>query len=326
MILAGDIGGTKCKLALFEPPVTAGARPRLMTDRRFASRDYGHLEDVVEEFCVNHKGKITAAGFGVAGPVIGNQVRATNLPWLVDGPGLARILGIRHTSLLNDLEATGYGLRLLEPGEMDSLNPGQADPTANQALIAAGTGLGEAILFYRDGRRFVAGTEGGHTDFAPRTEEEIGLLRFLKQRQPNVSWENVLSGSAFRAIHEFLAPSVRHSSFDDPSADSAPEISQLGETGKCPVCAKALDLWVAMYGAEAGNLALKTLARGGVFVAGGIAVKLRDRMRNGRFLRAFCDKSRFSDMLKRIPVYLVLNQDAPVLGAASVAAEQAGKG
>ncbi len=324
MILAGDIGGTKCKLALFEPPVTGGARPRMVVERRFASRDYGRLEDVVQEFVASRKGKITAAGFGVAGPVIGNQVRATNLPWLVDGPALARILGIPRTTLLNDLEATGYGLRLLEPSEMDTLNVGQPDATANQALIAAGTGLGEAILFYRDGRRFVAGTEGGHTDFAPRTDEEIGLLRFLKRRFPQVSWEHLLSGGGFQFIHEFLAPDVRHPSFDEPSVDSAPEISKLGEAGKCPVCTRTLDLWVAMYGAEAGNLALKTLARGGVFVAGGIGVKLRQRMRDGRFLRAFCDKSRFSEMLARIPVYLVLNQDAPVLGAASVAAEHAG--
>lgn len=323
MILAGDIGGTKCTLALFEMRGVGTLRPRQVEMQRFPSREHAHLEDIVEEFTKGHRGKIRAAGFGVAGPVIGDHVRTTNLPWLVDGSSLARLLGIPRTALLNDLEATGHGLGWLEPHDAITLNQGEEAPQANQALIAAGTGLGEAILFFRGGRRWVAGTEGGHSDFAPRTEEEIELLRFAKKRFASVSWENLLSGSAFQLIHEFLAPSIRHASFDDPTMDSAKEISQLADSGQCAICAKTQQMWVALYGAEAGNLALKSLARGGVFVAGGIAVKLQDEMRSGRFVEAFCTKSRFHDLLAAIPIYLVVNEETPVLGAAAVAAEQA---
>ena len=325
MILAGDIGGTKCNLALFE------ARQGTLCSiahRRFASKDYMQFGDIVSEFVRDvggqsaavGSGKVTAAGFGVAGPVIDYRVRATNLPWVVDGASLARILGIERVVLLNDLEATAYSLAHLQPSEFCTLNAGTPAPQANQALIAAGTGLGEAILFWDGSRHVVAATEGGHADFAPRTEQEIELLRFLKKRYENVSFELILSGRGFRTIHEFLGPAVKHPSFDAPGADPAPEITRLGLEGSCPVCVQTLDLWTALYGAEAGNLALKSLARGGVYVAGGIAVKILPKLKDGTFVRAFTQKSKFGTLLSQIPIYVVVNEDAPLLGAAAQAA------
>ncbi len=325
MILAGDVGGTKCNLALFEARL---GMLRRVAQRRFQSNDYSHFEEIVSEFTrlvsgsgpEGERGKITAAGFGVAGPVIDHCVRATNLPWLVDGASLERILGIERVVLLNDLEATAHSLELLRPSEVCVLNEGTPAPQANKALIAAGTGLGEAVLFW-DGQGYVvAATEGGHADFAPRTDQEIELLRFLKKRHSHVSFELILSGRGFRNIHEFLDPAVRHASFDASGADPAPEITQLALGGSCPVCMQTLDLWTAIYGAEAGNLALKSLARGGVYVAGGIAAKILTKLKDGTFFRAFSDKGRFGILLEQIPIHVVLNEDAPLLGAAAQAA------
>ncbi len=321
MILAGDVGGTKCNLALFEGP--PGAFQRLYY-QRFHSRDFSRFEEIVRAFVAEagsrSRGKIAAAGFGVAGPVIGQQVRATNLPWLVDAALLARLLGIEHVVLLNDLEATAHSLHWLNPSEYVSLNEGEQDARANRALIAAGTGLGEAILVWDGRHHVVTATEGGHADFTPHNEEGIELLRYLKQQHDYVDLEAVVSGRGFRVIHEFFDTSIRHPSFDAADADPAPEITHLGMTGACPVCVKALDLWVRLYAAEAGNLALRTLARGGLYVAGGIAVKILPKLKDGTFVRAFCDKGAFAALLSRIPVRVVLNEDAPLLGAAARAA------
>lgn len=324
MILAGDVGGTKCNLALFE--VRLGALRRV-AQRRFESKKYSRFEDIIREFLRQVESgsevgrpKITAAGFGVAGPVIDQAVRATNLPWLVEGASLERALGAPRVVLLNDLEATAHSLEILRPSELCTLNEGKPAPQATRALIAAGTGLGEAILFWDGARYAVAATEGGHADFSPHTEQEIELLQFLKKRHAHVDSELILSGRGFRNIHEFLDPAVRHPSFDAPDADPAPEITHLGMAGECPVCAQTLDLWTAAYGSEAGNLALKTLARGGVYVAGGIAVKILPKLKDGTFVQAFCDKAKFSILLEHIPIYVVLNEDAPLLGAAVRAA------
>ncbi len=331
MILAGDVGGTKCNLALFE---TGQGTLRRVVHRRFASKDYTHFEEIVGEFLEQvlesslggDRGKITCAGFGVAGPVVNYQVRATNLPWLVDGASLTRFLGIERVVLLNDLAATAYSLELLHPSELFTLNAGTPDPHASKALIAAGTGLGEAILFWDGSRHIVAASEGGHADFSPRTDQEIELLRFLKKRYAHVSFELILSGRGFRTVHDFLDPAVKHAGFDDPAADPAPEITRLALEGACPVCVQTLDLWTALYGAEAGNLALKTLARGGVYVAGGIALKILPKLRDGTFLRAFTEKGRFGILMEQIPIQVVLSEDAPLLGAAAQAVAGAGAG
>jgi glucokinase len=329
VILAGDIGGTKCNLALYE---SRGTSYQQIAKRRYESRKFPSFDgliatfwnDISSETKKDGAGKIEAAGFGVAGPVIDRQVKTTNLPWIVDASALAKQLATDHIVLLNDMEATCYGLALVEPSGISILNRGVPSPQATQALIAAGTGLGEAILFW-DGNRYVAaGSEGGHSDFAPRTEQEIELLRHMKKRYEFVSPELILSGRGFLAVHEFLDPSVRHPSFDVPGEDAAPEITRLALEGKCAVCVQTLNLWVAMYGAEAGNLALKVLARGGVWVAGGIAVKIRKKMEDGTFFRAFCQKEEFGALLAEIPVQMVLNEEAPLLGAMSQAARAAG--
>jgi glucokinase len=329
MILAGDVGGTKCNLALYR---FRGEEFQQIAKRRYESRKFSTFDAIITKFLSEIPGeanevgaeKIEGAGLGVAGPVIGNRVKATNLPWTVDGAALAAQLATRHVVLLNDLEATAYSLALLSPSEIATLNRGVPSPQATQALIAAGTGLGEAVLFWNGDRHVVASSEGGHTDFAPRTEREIELLRHLKKRNEFVSVELILSGRGFRTVHEFLNPSVRHPSFAGPEDDAAPEITRLGLEGRCPVCVETLDLWTSIYGAEAGNLALKVLARGGVWVAGGIAVKIRKKMEDGAFFRAFCEKEKFGALLAQIPIQMVLNEEAPLLGAMSQAARAAG--
>jgi glucokinase len=318
VILAGDVGGTKCNLALFSEN---GGKLTSVFNQRFASKEFARFDLIVKEFsrlATNHIGnsRITAAGFGVAGPVINNQVRATNLPWIVDSDQLRKELKVEQIVLLNDLGATGHSLEHLPPEDFCVLNPGKPEFGGTRALLAAGTGLGQSILVWNDGRYRVVPSEGGHADFAPHTEQQIELLRFMRRRYPQVSWELILSGRGFRTLHEFLAPNVVHPSFDDPDADPAPEITRRGLDQSCLVCRDTLDLWVAIYGAEAGNLALKVLSLGGVYVAGGIAVKILSKMQEGSFFHAFKDKWKFEGMLSNIPVSIVLNESAPLLGAA----------
>lgn len=325
MILAGDIGGTKSNLALMEKK---GDRYCIVFMHRYSSEEYTRFEDIIEDFLgrgrdflsASARGSIQAAGFGVAGPVIGRGVRITNLSWGIDADALERQLGTRHIALLNDLEATGYSLACLAPEDIAILNEGSPAPQGTLALIAAGTGLGEAILTWNGSRYVVAPSEGGHCDFAPRTEQEIELLRYLKTMHTFVSFELIVSGRGFLTLHEFLNKGVRHPSFDEPGADPAPEITRLGLEGSCPVCAESLDLFVTLYGAEAGNLALKALARAGVFVAGGIAPKILPKMQSGKFFKAFSEKEKFQELLSHFPIHIVLNEEAPLLGAAAEAA------
>jgi len=318
VILAGDVGGTKCNLALFSEK---GGTLTPVFKQRFASKEFAQFERIVKEFsrqAADHLGKesIVAAGFGIAGPVINGTVRATNLPWIVDTKSLVKELNVPHVVLLNDLGATGHSIEHLPPQDFCVLNPGNPEPGGTRALIAAGTGLGQSFLVWDGGRYRVVPSEGGHSDFAPHTEQQIELLRFMRRRYPQVSWELILSGRGFRTIHEFLAPKVTHATFEDPDADPAPEITRRGLDKSCHVCSDTLDLWTAIYGAEAGNLALKVLALGGVYVAGGIAVKILEKMKDGTFFHAFKDKWKFEGLLSNIPVSIVLNESAPLLGAA----------
>ncbi|HXM93039.1 MAG TPA: glucokinase [Candidatus Dormibacteraeota bacterium] len=327
MILAGDVGGTKCNLALFSE---RDGQLTPVYKQRFASKEFARFELIVKEFsrqAAPHLfgDRIRAAGFGVAGPVINNRVRATNLPWTVEAETLMKELDVKHLVLLNDLGATGHSLEHLPPEDFTVLNPGTTEPGGTKALLAAGTGLGQSILVSINGRYHVVPSEGGHSDFAPHTEQQIELLRFMRRRYPQVSWELILSGRGFRTIHEFLAPLVRHASFEDPDADPAPEITRHGLERSCRVCVDTLDLWTAIYGAEAGNLALKVLALGGVFVAGGIAVKILEKIKDGTFFHAFKDKWKFESLLGNIPVSVVLNESAPLIGAAYEALEATGK-
>ena len=327
MILAGDVGGTKCNLALFSEQ---NGKLEIAFRQRFASKDFAKFDLIIKEFtrqASSHLNgdKVRAAGFGVAGPVINNRIHATNLPWIIDADSLTKELSLETVALMNDLGAWGHSLEHLPPEDFVVLNPGKPVPGASRALLAAGTGLGESVLYW-DGKRYrVVPSEGGHSDFAPHTDQEIELLKFMRARYPQVSWELILSGRGFRTLHEFLSSSVGHPVFDDPEADPAPFITKAALAKECPVCVQTLDLWTDIYGAEAGNLALKVLALGGVYVAGGIAMKILPKMKDGAFFKAFKDKWHFSEMLSHIPVSVVLNESAPLIGAAHEALANLGR-
>jgi len=324
MILAGDIGGTKTILALFEE--SDGALT-LVRDRTFSSRDYGSLEEIVSQFLKDERGLVLRAGcFGVAGAVIDERSRTTNLPWELDEEKLADAILAPRVKLLNDLEATAYGVLHLKGDQLGLVNAG-AKPKrkGNVAVIAAGTGLGEAMLYWDGSRYHPIASEGGHADFAPRTDQEIDLLRYLRARfGGHVSYERVLSGPGVYTIYSFLRDSGYAPEPDwlkerltrgDPSAT----ISQLGLAGENALCSATLDLFAAVYGAEAGNLALKCLAVGGVYVGGGIAPKILDKLKDGTFVRGFTDKGRFSGLMESMEIRVVLNPRTALIGAAHFA-------
>ena len=318
MIIAGDVGGTKCNIALFSEK---DGKLDVVFRQRFASKDFAKFDLIIKEFTRQAKPHmngqpVRAAGFGVAGPVINNRIHATNLPWVIDSDTLSSELGVKTIALMNDLGAWGHSLEHLSAKDFVVLNEGHALPGATRALLAAGTGLGESILFWDGNRYRVVPSEGGHSDYAPHTDQQIELLKFMRSRYPQVSWELILSGRGFRTIHEFLSPTTKHPVFDDPDADPAPFITKRGLAGECPVCVQTLDLWTEIYGAEAGNLALKVLALGGVYVAGGIAIKILPKIKDGTFFNFFRDKWHFTEMLSNIPVSVVLNESAPLIGAA----------
>jgi glucokinase len=319
MILGGDIGGTKTNLAAFERD---GKHLSKRYQRIYHSREVGSFDEMLRAFLseMDSGAKIEAACFGVAGPVIGHWVHPTNLSWPVDAVAAGKILGTEHVRLVNDMGATFAGIDALEPDDLVTLQSGTGDPAATQALIAAGTGLGESFRVpVGDGYRVVP-SEGGHADFAPRTAQEIELLRFLKQTHTWVDIETVVSGRGFYFLHQFLGPGIDHPDFHEDGEDPAAEITHRALDGACSICVQAVDLWVSLYGAEAGNLALKTLARGGVFIAGGIAGKILPKLTSGLFVEAFSQKAALGDVLSAIPITVVLNPEAPLVGAAATAA------
>lgn len=322
MVLAGDVGGTKTAIALFE--FRDGA---LVLEREAAlpSREFPTFEDAVARFLADcSKPVIDAACFGVAGPVVNGRSVTTNLPWRLDEATLGASIPARRVRLLNDLEATGYGVLTLPPTALEPLQRGAAR-RGNMALIAAGTGLGEALLIWDGQRHLVVASEGGHADFAPRTDLEMELLRFLGKEFGRVSYERVLSGPGLFSIYRFLrdtgdTPEPSWLSERIESGDPSAVVSEVGLAGGHPLCVQALGLFASIYGAEAGNLALKALAVGGVFVGGGIAPKIRAKLADGTLIAAFCDKGRFTELMASIPVWLVLEPRAALLGAARVAA------
>ena len=318
MILAGDVGGTNTRLALFEPAGKLGAPAELEI---YPSRRYRHLENIVRAFLAKKPRKISAACFGIAGPVKAGVCQASNLAWRVDSRRLAGELGLEAVALINDLEANAYGIETLGPEDFAELNAGEPEPGGNAALISAGTGLGEAGLHWEGGHYRPVASEGGHVDFGPRNELEMELLSFLRAKFGRVSYERVVSGPGLCGIYQFLRESGRapepawlaeRLKADDPSA----EISRAALERKSELCAKALDLFVSVYGSEAGNLALKFKATGGLYVGGGIAPKILPRLKDGDFMRDFSDKGRLSPLLKAIPVRVILNDQAALRGAA----------
>jgi glucokinase len=267
---------------------------------------------------------ITTASFACAGAVVEDRVVTNNLPWAIEASSLAKALGVESSRalLLNDLVAAAASLPHLSPEDFLPLNNAVSKPRAPKALIAAGTGLGEALLFW-DGTRYrIFPSEASLTDFAPRNEKELLLVYSLRQRMPHVCCEEIVSGRGFRAIHQIIFPGIQHPWFDDPAVDPAVRITQQALEGSCSACVETLQIWVEAYAAEAGNLALRVLPFGGVYVAGGIALKILPKMKDGTFVRTFSDKANLSRELARIPIYLVLNEDAPVLGAAYEALEE----
>jgi glucokinase len=316
MILAGDVGGTKTNVGLFD--VQNGALVKL-ADKRYASQEHKGLEEIVADFVSTTQAQVTAAGFGVAGAVADYQVHTSNLPWNVDGVSMARQLRLLRVRLLNDVEATAHGIGMLGPSSFETLHAGVEKPQGTRVVIAAGTGLGETILFWDGIEHIVSATEGGHADFAPHTVRQAELWKFIKARSEFVSTELVLSGRGFRTVHEFLSQAVRHPEFDDPKVDSAAEITRMALTKQCPVCVDAVGLWVEIYGSEAGNLAVRSLAHGGVYVAGGIAVKILPLLKDGRFVSAAQHKEKMSAALTEIPIHVVLDEECPLKGAACAA-------
>lgn len=321
MILAGDIGGTKTNLGLFD---IDGSRLTARVLKSFPSKNYPGLESIVAEFMSMANARADAACFGVAGPVVDGRLVTPNLPWVVESRVLAERLELDHIELINDLEATAHGIPQLEPDEFVTLNEGRLE-TGNAALIAAGTGLGVAGMFWNGERHVPSASEGGHADFAPRDQLEIELLQHQLSKSLHVSVERLLSGPGLVNIYEFLRsinyaqepPNVSACfSGKDPSSVIATEAM----AGGSELCVKALDMFVGIYGAAAGNVALLLKAVAGVYIGGGIAPKIIEKLKDGTFMKAFVAKGRLTDLLEAIPVRVIMNDKTALLGAARVAA------
>ncbi len=327
MILAGDIGGTKVNLALFQ--IEGRGLVQAATET-YSSHDYPNLEQIVRAFIARYGRKAEYACFGIAGPVRHGRAQLTNLAWTVDAQELTTALGLKQVWLINDLEANAHGIAGLSPKDFVELNRGDEGAAGNLAIISAGTGLGEAGLLWDGNRHLVIASEGGHADFSPRTDLDMELLRYWRERFGQVSWENVLSGPGSYHIYQFLrdtgkgkepawlAEEFKH--VDPPIA-----ITRAALTGKCELCVQTLDLFVSYYGGESANLALKMLATGGVYVGGGIAPKIISKMTDGKFIQSFIGRGRMKDLLASMPVRVIMNDQTALIGAARYAATRAGK-
>jgi len=324
-ILTGDIGGTNTRLAIME---YANGKAHIADNAVFPSASYASLEAIVSEFlAARPQHRPQAAAFGVAGPVARGISRITNLPWLVSAEVLSRQLDLPGVQVLNDLEALAWGIDTLQGDELVELQPGAADAAGNRAVIAAGTGLGEAGMCFTGRLHVPFATEGGHSDFAPATERDWRLHGFLHKRFGHVSWERVVSGTGLVDLFEFLLQDTGEAApgwFEDPAQDSAACITRHGLSGDEPLCVQALDWFVRLYGAEAGNLALKMKATGGLYLGGGIAPKILPALQGGAFLDAFLDKGRMRRLVESMPVRVIRNEQVSLQGLARVAAGQHG--
>jgi len=323
MILAADVGGTNTRVALFD----ADELHRAAVEATVPSRAHDTLENIVRTFLAAHGSAISAVGVAAAGPVRDGRCATTNLPWVIDAAALGRAIGTDRVWLVNDLEANAHGVASLGPEDFAVLNTGVAHPTGNAAVIAAGTGLGEAGLYWNGERYQPFASEGGHTSFSPRDARQSDLLTYLRRDRSHVSWERVLSGPGLVNLYRFLRD--RGGGEEPPwlaealaAGDPAAVIADAARERRAALCEQTMDLFVSLYGAEAGNLALKLLATGGVYVGGGIAPRNIERMTDGTFMRAFVDKGRMGPLLERIPVRVIINDKTALLGAARVAAER----
>ncbi len=319
MILAGDIGGTKSVLALYregDPP----GRPYRM--QKYASTEYAGLEPIIADFLGSAGGKPDRAAFGVAGPVVGRRVEATNLPWTVDAGSLESCFGIPRVELLNDLQATAAAVPHLEAHDRCTLHTGAAHPEGVVAVVAPGTGLGIAFLVATGSGYRAFPTEGGHMSFGPCTDVESDLLSFLRQRFGHVSYERIASGSGLPNIYDFLLQTGR---FDQPTwlreslataADRTPVIVEAALEERAEICAASLDLFVRVLGGVVGSAALLLMSTGGIYLGGGMPPRILPRLRQPDFLAALHGKGRFRALLERMPVHVVLDADAALHGAA----------
>jgi glucokinase len=321
MLLAGDVGGTNTRLGLFE---RGRIRPEQIAIGIFPTLEYSDLTSIIAEFAkgIAASGiRLEAACFGVAGPVIGESAELTNVPWRIDARRIAEAFDISRIQLLNDLQAMAHAVPVLGPSELHVLQTGHSSPTGNMALIAAGTGLGEAILHRVNGRFVPVSSEAGHADFAARTEPEIDLLRSLIHRYGHAEVEHVVSGAGLVNLHRVVHRQPCEVVVDLRSPDAAAAISKAALAKSCRGCVETLNMFVEAYGAEAGNLALRSTALAGVYVGGGIAPKILPALDDGRFVRAFSDKMPlFRKLLASVPVKVILNDEAGLLGAAVYAA------
>ena len=318
-LLAGDIGGTKTLLGLFS---TTGGRPEQAAERIYATGEFDSFPAILDVFFadVGRPDTIAAVAAGVAGPVANGRATLTNVGWSVAAGEIGAHCSTPHVRLMNDLEATATSVESLRSDELDVLQAGERDPDGNAAVISVGTGLGAALLHRTDGRLHALPTETGHADFAARTDREMELVRRLRDRYGRAEVEQVLSGRGIVNLHQLTHAGRRCATVgDDGSPDAAARISQSALDGRCADCVEALQLFVDAYGAEAGNLALRSLPRSGLYVGGGIAPKILPLLRDGRFMRAFLDKAPMDELVARIPVSVILNPAAGLLGAAVAA-------
>ena len=322
MFLAGDIGGTNTRLALFEGDPNQ-LKPVVV--EIFPSRDHSGLEEIARAFVDKNKCSFESACFGIAGAIRDGRVQTPNLPWVVEAAHVAAALGLASVTLINDLEANAHGIALLDPSDFAALHEGVASPTGNRGLISAGTGLGQAGLLFEPAGYRPFPSEGGHVDFAPRNELEIALLEYLFKRFEHVSYERVLSGPGLFNIYQFLRDTGR---YQEPpwlaeqiaAGNATAVVSRSGVEGTSEICSAALDIFCSIYGAEAGNLALKLMATGGMFIGGGIAPKILKKLAGPAFMKAFLSKGRISPLLESIPVRVITNDRTALLGAGRVAA------
>jgi len=321
MILAGDIGGTNARLAYFR---TDDGKLSVAAEGVFPSREHRGLDEIVAKFVKGQGIRPEVACFGVAGPVRNGRVETSNLPWTVEASRLASELRLPTAMLINDLEANAWGIAHLEEHDLVSLNRVKGTSAGNQAVISAGTGLGEAGIFRGGDRYDIFASEGGHCDFAPRTEPEIDLLRYLTARFGHVSYERIVSGPGLVNVYRFLRDTHRG---DEPQwltdelahGDQAATISRTAVAGKSSLAEHALELWISIYGAEAGNLALKIMATGGIYLGGGIAPKIVSKLSGPLFMQAFVGKGRMQALLESIPVKVIINDKIALFGAARYA-------
>lgn len=321
-VLSGDIGGTQTRLALVS---LESGTPEITHGIVYQSSDYPSFGHILAEFSGQSDEVVNAAVFGIAGPVNAGICETTNLPWVIDASKIREEFGWQQVTLLNDLEAIGWGIRLLGESDLQFLNRGVVR-SGNRAVIAAGTGLGEAGLYWDGEQHRPFACEGGHTDFSPTTDTEIAFMNWLARQYNHVSWERVVSGTGLVNIYQFLLDYRQTPVPDWMTAqlredDGAAAISNAGMSGKDEICVEALELFVKFYAAEAGNHALKMMATGGVYIAGGIAPKILERLQQGDFMEAFCAKGRMAPLLQEMPVSVVMNDQVALLGAALYAAE-----